>query len=471
MSENKQCKYEGCDYECMKSNKYCLFHKPDKSEREAREFYGKLKKQKGVKKEAIEKWGTKINRLIFKKAVNWEGYKFPEIPKDQETGERVFSFDYSLFSNMANLENAKFEGEVNFRGAEFFDIAHFEGATFERMANFNGTKFRKIAMFQRVKFRERPVFACTKFKKGSNFERAKFKKGSFQRAKFKGSAIFIGAEFKSYIAFHYVDFRKNVSFRGANFKGEVNFLHTNFKGKVNFEATKFKERGFFYYTNFRSGASFNDTEFRKAPDLTGAKFSSLEDSNIAFHLAREMWEREGNRNKADYHFYREMVAKRRSRWPELFIPKIQINWKLFESKKEVLMFILRVMGFIPSKIVRLIQLRLKPIFINFLELILVDFTCSYGASWLKVLRAWGFTILFSALIFWLGGGIITKDGIPIKSFWQSLYFSIVTFTTLGYGDYSPKPGFFQVLASAEALIGAFLMALFIAVFARKWMRR
>lgn len=57
---------------------------------------------------------------------------------------------------------------------------------------------------------------------------------------------------------------------------------------------------------------------------------------------------------------------------------------------------------------------------------------------------------------------------PIRSFWLSLYFSIVTFTTLGYGDYRPR-GACKILADATALIGAFMLALFILVLSRAYM--
>jgi hypothetical protein len=51
-----------------------------------------------------------------------------------------------------------------------------------------------------------------------------------------------------------------------------------------------------------------------------------------------------------------------------------------------------------------------------------------------------------------------------------LYFSIVTFTTLGYGDFRPKPGLFQLVAGGEAFAGAALMAVFIVCLTRRYMR-
>ena len=55
-------------------------------------------------------------------------------------------------------------------------------------------------------------------------------------------------------------------------------------------------------------------------------------------------------------------------------------------------------------------------------------------------------------------------------FGKCLYFSAVTFTTLGYGDFQPKPGFFRFVAGTEAAMGAALMALFIVGLARKYTR-
>ena len=48
-----------------------------------------------------------------------------------------------------------------------------------------------------------------------------------------------------------------------------------------------------------------------------------------------------------------------------------------------------------------------------------------------------------------------------------LYFSAITFTTLGYGDFRPLEGWGRILAGSEAFIGAFMMALFVYTFARK----
>ena len=52
---------------------------------------------------------------------------------------------------------------------------------------------------------------------------------------------------------------------------------------------------------------------------------------------------------------------------------------------------------------------------------------------------------------------------------NSLYFSVVTFTTLGYGDITPV-GYSRIIAAFEAFCGSFSIALFVVVFVKKMTR-
>ncbi|MGK0441311.1 MAG: voltage-gated potassium channel Kch [Pseudohongiellaceae bacterium] len=51
-----------------------------------------------------------------------------------------------------------------------------------------------------------------------------------------------------------------------------------------------------------------------------------------------------------------------------------------------------------------------------------------------------------------------------------MYFSVVTFTTLGYGDLTPSSGVSRALAAIEAFAGSFTIALFVVVFVKKMTR-
>jgi hypothetical protein len=65
----------------------------------------------------------------------------------------------------------------------------------------------------------------------------------------------------------------------------------------------------------------------------------------------------------------------------------------------------------------------------------------------------------------------TNKATITRGFGHSLYFTIVTFTTLGYGDIRPRPNcMMRSAAAVEALAGAAIMALFIVSLTRRFAR-
>lgn len=71
-------------------------------------------------------------------------------------------------------------------------------------------------------------------------------------------------------------------------------------------------------------------------------------------------------------------------------------------------------------------------------------------------------IVFFGFIFWLGSSWVAFDHTTQGfSLWDGLYFSTITFTTLGYGDYSPT-GWLKILCSVEAFSGVVNMGFIIA---------
>lgn len=109
-------------------------------------------------------------------------------------------------------------------------------------------------------------------------------------------------------------------------------------------------------------------------------------------------------------------------------------------------------------------------------------TTSYGSSPWRVIGTSLSIILLCAVLYPLVGQIhdATPSGTPVQYYFdpsaglaynivvflQSLYFSTVTFATLGFGDIQPVFLLARVVAGVEALLGQLLMALLVFVLTR-----
>ena len=107
---------------------------------------------------------------------------------------------------------------------------------------------------------------------------------------------------------------------------------------------------------------------------------------------------------------------------------------------------------------------------------IIDVLCGYGEVPYRVITFSLLVIFFSGILFFLFGvngpeGHLVLNaqagfGENLLTFLACLYYSVVTFTTLGYGEITPS-GFVRAIAATEAFIGSFSMALFVVVFVRK----
>ena len=111
-------------------------------------------------------------------------------------------------------------------------------------------------------------------------------------------------------------------------------------------------------------------------------------------------------------------------------------------------------------------------------------TTGYGSSPWRVIATSAAVILGCAVLYPLTGGLV--EGLPtddvrrwevlelseaaplvlLRAFSKSLYFSTVTFATLGYGDIQPVGPWARAIAGFEALLGQLLLALLVFVLTR-----
>lgn len=89
----------------------------------------------------------------------------------------------------------------------------------------------------------------------------------------------------------------------------------------------------------------------------------------------------------------------------------------------------------------------------------------YGEDWKRILYWIAGVIVGLAVVYYFWGSFTSV------SFWDTLYYSAVSFTALGYGQWAPQPtGWAKGMGAAEAIIGVLMMALLLVTFVRKWTR-
>jgi uncharacterized protein YjbI with pentapeptide repeats len=96
--------------------------------------------------------------------------------------------------------------------------------------------------------------------------------------------------------------------------------------------------------------------------------------------------------------------------------------------------------------------------------------CGYGEKPYRVILSSLVIIFMFGLIYWMFSGLEsgTNNGI---NWYDNFYFSVVTFTTLGFGDIHPIDSIFiKFCTMLEAFTGAFMIALFVLTFGRRMLR-
>jgi hypothetical protein len=208
---------------------------------------------------------------------------------------------------------------------------------------------------------------------------------------------------------------KGANLEGAYLKG-AKLVAANLKG------TELRSAELIHAHLHRTSFSF-DTEFEQVkwgPDYKiGEELDRIFESAANAYRNLKMWYTEhGIYDVAGKFFYREMEAKRKAQsWEKK--PHLKLwNW-----------------------VMRLL--------------------CGYGEKPERVVIS-ALVIIFGLAIAYRFGGL----SLP-----YSIYYSFVSFTALGYGSWVPQPtDWVKGLGVAEAVIGVFMMALFLVTFTRKMTR-
>ncbi len=470
----------------------------------------------------------KLNNLSAKKA-----FFDSDVKTDMSFAEFVgdkTNFEACIFGNGGvDFNHSNFgKGDVSFKKAKFGSgIINFQFSVFgEGQINFNGCCFGNGNItFVSTDFGTGNVdFKGTIYGDGNiDFKFAKFSQGdvTFEKAVFgKGKKDFKNLEFGGgKIDFRRVDFNDgDVSFEGVEFgDGKVSFRSSTFgHGEVSFELSDFaKGEAQFDQVDFGTGkVSFNNTKvdeisFKNCPlncyiDLRLGQCNLVDLSNTIVRDILDMLPEE-----------ELVVIKEMNIAGMRILGRIFIDWRrnsvhdIIYTQKETSLFqkaeqfrILkenfRNNGQYEDEDAAYIEFKrceskahledaLKkdkknavmayPIY--YFQKYVFDFIGRYGTAPTRVLSNMVITFsAFSVVYYIVGeffpsiGSIATTLGDTLNhqhDFWNAMYYSCITFFTIGYGDYFAD-GWLKPIAAFEGFSGVFLMSYFTVAFVRKILR-
>jgi len=300
----------------------------------------------------------------------------------------------------------------------------------------------------------------------------------FFGATFKGDVRFIGADFQGYADFREATFEGAANFWGATFEGTAHFEEATFKGDADFRKVKFLLLNNFMGATFERAADFGNVIFSPGNKLNlkvkGSGIISFEHTfleNVFLDLDLD--------NGVLVDFTDSLLGNTKAQKKQIENHILQEKRKEFSQALEVYLLLKNNFHSIGryddeswafkkekdmerkgSCHFNTLHKWLWSCFLNGLF--------GYGEQPVKVIISAIIIILIFTFLF-MGSGISSSiiGSSTSKKFLDCVYFSVITFTTLGYGDFRPLEGWGRLFSGTEAFIGALMMALFVYTFARR----
>jgi hypothetical protein len=271
---------------------------------------------------------------------------------------------------------------------------------------------------------------------------------SFQKKEFEANAYFLFTEFTGEADFSYTQFSLEVSFLMVQFSGRANFADTQFSEKAYFGNAHFSGEALFYKAKFKEDANFENIKIEK--------YNSFNMIDTYFYNVSGLFEFV-DANKKKFKYSNKTV----------FLPN---NLYLILGEETTARY-----PIISRKIrddMYLLRLKKKHPKMHFIWWLFADCSRSFfrWALWsLGIAIAFAFIYYFSYTDYLLNfQTIYVSEEFPLFSF---IYYSIVTFTTLGFGDIVPRTGWLQFRVMQKVILGYIMLGGLISILANKLARR
>ena len=284
-----------------------------------------------------------------------------------------------------------------------------------------------------------------------------------------------------------INIKENLEVYNVNFTGEVKLKHIKIKGKFDFTHNKFLDNSKLSIRNsvFNNESTINFIKFKGVFELYKSNFKSkcyLDYEELSQNDFSSI--KKGNNKKIiKWTFYNICEIYNRNGKADEYL-RSYAHSKTYERLEEK-------ENFNNKKIVnKWLKIEGLKTGINLLTKKIIEVTTAYFTSWKKCLASiiWILFVFFTiylvfankikignellinnGLNYYFKRGLINIDnlGIIFQKIVSIIYFTLITFTTIGYGDMSPI-GFLRIIAGIEGLLGMILISIFTITLSRKF---
>jgi uncharacterized protein YjbI with pentapeptide repeats len=449
---------------------------------------------------------------IFKGEANFRQTAFRFATFSEARFEARAHFEEARFDGDADFSGTTFEGEADFDEAVVEEDVTFEEAIFRGHAMFEETWYGSDADFTTVTFSEETDFDEARFTEDVDFSDSRFEQPAvFRGAEFRGGAQHI----EENATFAGVQFDDDADFDNATFTS-ANFTNTRFGGVIDFTGAVFTDGATFRvepidtdtYVNMtdasiREGTITQPEGTRVRYDLTNAslgnvvfdaidgddrhdlldcvrfcntQFNEFDGYDFDFSRYTEYLDRNGwelhrfSENAADYEYARKMTPeviettylKAKNAASDAGYIKaageFRVNRQRFARRKHLA--IVRDSNVDTRSRIKNASRTVENYFLGI--------TCGHGMRLGRIAVVFLVTPIFPALLYAFGGSafqtsagqitslgqLTTPEGLSIL--YRLIYFSYITFLTIGYGGIGPQGVLARFLAGFEVYLSVIL---------------
>jgi len=289
---------------------------------------------------------------------------------------------------------------------------------------------------------------------------------SFELQKFKRPLLFVGAKFQGKADFREARFSKEVDFELATFSEKADFSFATFSNLANFSFATFSNLADFSFATFSNETYFYSTEFSKII-LTNTYFEDVEGLFERVKKEKRIFKifKIIKYKIDDFRFI--LGPKAEAKYP-IIAKKAKDAYFLadFKNQHPIIYWLWNITSKCGQSLARwaLVSLLIALLF----GAIYADYSCP---SWLQWMNLGNWMEKVNPIMA-IDQTKVQELGIIRKTTWFTpYYFSIVTFTTLGFGDVTPVNLAGEIWLALEVILGYIMLGGLISIFANKLARR